>query len=116
MKCITTSKVTGKRATTLAAEFALISREQGHDVEFTHGGLFRYGSQADLADVHVVARHAERYFASRKDRSAEAVAKRVADGLASDYARAFGFLAPGSATHTILSLTGYGETAIGGAQ
>lgn len=114
---ITTSKITGKQATHLAAEFAAISREQGFDVQFTHGGLFTYGTSNDLADLHVVAKAAERYFASRKDASREASAKRVADKVAADYAQAFGHDVPGPAVHAILSLTGHGAaTLVGGAQ
>lgn len=113
---ITTRKITGKHAARLAAEFAAISREQGFNVQFTHGGLFSYGTSNDLADLHVVAKAAERYFASREETGSEASAKRIAEKVAADYAQAFGHDVPGPAVHAILSLTGHGaHTLVGGA-
>lgn len=114
---LTTRKITGKQATHLASEFAAICREQGHDVQFLHSGLYSYGNSNDLADVHVVAQAAARYFAARKDTSREASATRIAEKVAADYATAFGHDVPGPAVHAILSLTGHGAaTLVGGAQ
>lgn len=112
---ITTQKIDGKIATTLAAEFAAISREQGRDVQFTQGGLFRYGAAIDLADLHVVATSAQWYFASRDDSKRETIAKRIAEKIAHDYFQAFGRPVPGPATVAILSLTGHGAYTLGGA-
>lgn len=113
---ITTRRITGKHATPLATEFAAISREQGRNVQFTHGGLFRYVEALDLADLHVVATSAQWYFDAKGDESRRASAKRIADGIAYDYHLAFGRPVPGPATVSILKLTGHGAaTLVGGA-
>lgn len=111
---ITTSKITGKQATRLAAEFAAISREQGFNVQFTHGGLFTYGTSNDLADLHVVAKSAARYFSGQHDVSHWRAAERIADKVAADYAQTFGHDVPGPAVHAILSLTGHGAATLTG--
>ena len=114
---ITTRRITGKKAAPLAAEIAAISREHGHDVQFTHGGLFRYATAVGLADLHVVATSARWYFDAKGDTAREAAAKRIADGIAYDYFLAFGRPVPAPAVVEALSLTGHGAyTLAGGAQ
>lgn len=113
---ITTCKITGKKATPLAAEIAAISREHGHDVQFTHSGLFRYATAVGLADLHVVATSARWYFNSRNDAVREVVAKRIAEKIAFDYFRHFGRPVPPPAVVEALSLTGHGAYTLGGAQ
>lgn len=115
MTNLTKSRITGKLSTALATEFAAICREHGHDVHFTHGGLFRYGSAVDLADLHVVATSARWYFNARNELSSEDKSKRIAEKVAEDYFRAFGLSVP--APVVVLSPTGHGAyTLAGGAQ
>lgn len=112
---ITTCKITGKKAVPLAAEIAAISREHGHDVQFTHSGLFRYADAVGLADLHVVATSAKWYFDAKGDTAREAAAERIAEKIAFDYFRHFGRPVPPPVVVEALSLTGHGAYTLGGA-